>query len=183
MAHRLVHLAAVAKTHLDLGRVHVDIDACRVDVDVQRIDRLALAMQDVLIGAAGGVGDDLVAHKSAVDVAELLVGPRPGRVRNAGPAPNLDDRCVIRAAGVGVAGKIDPHGALHKISPQHIGQALLQCRQAACLAAAPPLLDQFAFMPDGKADIGTGQRVAAHGLDAVRQLGRVGFEELAPRRG
>ena len=46
-----------------------------------------------------------------------------------------------------------------------------------------PLLDQLALVPDGKADVGPGQRVAAHRLDAVRQFGGVALEELAPRRG
>jgi hypothetical protein len=46
-----------------------------------------------------------------------------------------------------------------------------------------PLLDQLALVPDGKAHVGPRQRVAAHRLDAVRQLGGVGLQELAARRG
>ena len=45
------------------------------------------------------------------------------------------------------------------------------------------MLDQLAFVPDGKAHIRARQRVAAHGFDAMGQLGGVGFEEFAPRRG
>ena len=84
--HRLVHLAAVAEAHLDLGRVHVDVDARRVDLDVQHVDRLALAVQHVLVGAARRVGEHLVAHEAAVDVGELLVGARARRVGDAGAA-------------------------------------------------------------------------------------------------
>ena len=51
------------------------------------------------------------------------------------------------------------------------------------IRAAPPLFDQLAFVPDGKTHIRARERVAAHGFDAVGQLGGVGFEEFAPRRG
>jgi hypothetical protein len=84
--HRLVHLAAVAEAHLDLGRVHVDVDARRLDLQVQRVHRLAVAVQQVLVGAAGGVRDHLVAHVAAVDVGELPVGARARRIRDAGAA-------------------------------------------------------------------------------------------------
>ena len=48
--------------------------------------------------------------------------------------------------------------------------------------AGAPLLDQPALVPDREAHVGPRQRVAAHRLEAVRQLGGVGLEELAPRR-
>ena len=86
MPNGLVHLAAVAEAHFDLGRVHVDVDPRRVDLEIQRIHRLALAVQHVLVGAARGVGEHLVAHEAAVDVGELLVGPRSRRIRDAGKA-------------------------------------------------------------------------------------------------
>jgi hypothetical protein len=63
-----------------------------------------------------------------------------------------------------------------KILAQHIGQAPFQ-------RGGAPLLDQLALVPDGKTHVGPRQRVAAHRLDAVRQLGGVGLEELAARRG
>ena len=74
MAHGLVHFAAVAKAHLDLGRVHVHVDTGRVDGDIERIHRLAMAVQHVFVGAARGVRHHLVAHKAAVDIAVLLIG-------------------------------------------------------------------------------------------------------------
>ena len=86
MAHRLVHLAPVAEAHLDLGRMHVDVDPRRIDLEVQRVDRLALAVQHVLVGAAHRVRQHLVAHEAAVDVEELLVGPRARGIGNAGAA-------------------------------------------------------------------------------------------------
>jgi hypothetical protein len=37
-------------------------------------------------------------------------------------------------------------------------------------------------MPDGEADVGPRQRVAAHRLDAMCELGAIALQELAPRR-
>ncbi len=81
MAHGLVHLAAVAKAHFDLGGVHVHVHAGGVDLDIQRVDGLLVAVQHVFIRGAGGVGEHLVAHKAAVDVAVLVVGRANGRRR------------------------------------------------------------------------------------------------------
>ena len=87
MPHRLVHLAAVAEAHLDLGRVHVDVDARRVDLEVQHVDRLALRRAArPRRRCAHGVREHLVAHVAAVDVGELLVGARARRIRHAGAA-------------------------------------------------------------------------------------------------
>ena len=74
VAHRLMHLATVAKAHLDLGGMHVHIDPGGIDLYIQGIDGLAVAVQHVLVGAARSVGEYLVAHEAAVDVTELLVG-------------------------------------------------------------------------------------------------------------
>jgi hydroxymethylglutaryl-CoA lyase len=84
VAHRLVHGAAVAETHLHLGRVHVHVHQFGRDGDEQRVGRLAAAVQLVFIGRAHGVGDEPVAHVAAVDEEVLQVGarcapPRAGR--------------------------------------------------------------------------------------------------------
>jgi len=165
VAHRLVHLAPVAKAHLDLGRVHVDVDARGVDLQVQHVHRLALAVQHVFVGAAHRVRQHLVAHEAAVDVEELLVVARARRVGNAGTADHAH-----RAA-------FAQHGdALrHEVVAQRIGQPLLG------RGGGAPLFDQLAVVPDREAHLGPRQRMAAHGLDAVGQLGGVGLQELAPR--
>ena len=179
MAHGLVHLAAVAEADLDLGRVHVHIDAQRVDLDIERIHRLLLAVQHVFVGAAGRVREHLVTHEAAVDVAELLVGPRARRIRQARTAGDGD-----RAHAVA-----HRHRFGEELFAQHVGQAagqgLLQrvgvIRIGRGGQRGAPLLHQLAFVPDGEAHVGPGQRVAAHGFDAVGQFGGVGLEELAPR--
>ena len=163
--------------------MHVHVHARRVDLDVQHIHRLALAVQHVFIGAAGGVGDDLVAHKAAVDITKLLVGAGAGGIGNTGAAPDLDQRRRVACACRVAAGKINPHRALDKVAAQHVGQALLQGGQAVFVAAAPPLLDQLALMPDGKTHIRARQGMAAHRFHTMRQLGGIGLEKLAPCRG
>ena len=171
MAHGLVYLAAVAKAHFNLGRVNVDIDPGRINLQIQGVNRLLLAVQHIFISAACGVRQHLVAHKAAIDIAKLVIGARTGSVWNTGQARHMD----------GAGPVIDRHGVADKAVAQHIGQTPGNGIHA--FASSAPLLHQLAFMPDGKADIGPGQGVAAHGFNAVGQLGGVGLQELAPRRG
>jgi len=69
-----VDLAAVAEAHLNLGGVHIHIHPLRRNRHLQHEHRLALAVQHVVEGAAGGVAQHLVAHKAAVHIGKLLVG-------------------------------------------------------------------------------------------------------------
>ena len=176
MANGLVHLAAVAKAHLDFGGVHVDVHARGVDADVERVDRLAVAVQHVFVGAARGVANHLVAHVAAVDVGVLPVAARARRIRNAGQTHDL------HAAGVLAAdfGPLHGDAVCHKVFAHHIGQALAKRGHAERVHGAP-LGHQLAFVPNGKAHVGARQGVATHGFYAVRQFGGVGFEEFAPR--
>ena len=73
VAHRLVHLAAVAKAHFDFGGVNVHVHPRGVNFQVQHVDRLAAPMQHVFIGGTGGVAQHLVTHVAAIHVGELLV--------------------------------------------------------------------------------------------------------------
>ena len=182
VADRLVDFSAVAKTHLDFGGVHVHIHPRRLHRQVQRVDGLALAVQHVFKSAAGGVAEHLVADKAAVHIGELLVGAGPCGVWNAHAAPDLE---AVGIGGVCVTtGPFHGNRARQKIRAEHIAQALVQCGcRGLPVRAAPPLFDQLALVPDGKAHVRTRQRVAAHGFDAVGQLGGVGLEEFAPRRG
>ena len=177
MAHRLMHFAAVAKAHFDLGRMHIDIDARRVHFHIQGIHRLALAVQHVFIRAARRVGEHLVTHITAVDIGKLLVGPRAGGVRNAGAAPNANGGLAVGAPGTAFV--LHSDGLRDEIAAQHIGQALVICKSA---AAGTPLLMQLAVVPHREADLGPHQCVAANRLNAVGQLGGVGFQELAACR-
>ena len=172
MAHGLVHLATIAKAHLDLGRVNVDVDARRVQLQVQHVDRLARAVQHVVKGRARGVADDLVAHEAAVDVGVLLVGAGACGVGQADAA--------VQAQRAVVAAVVDGDGLGNEVVAQHVTQAL--GLRIFGRATGAPLLQQTAFVPDRKAHVGTHQRMAAHGVQAMREFGGVGLEEFAPRR-
>ena len=172
----LVHFAAVAKAHLDLGGVYVHVHAGGIDLHVQRVNRLFLAVQHVFIRTFGGVGDDLVAHKAAVDVAVLLVRAA---------ACGIGQACAaIDGDAAGGRGAQYGNGVADEIVTEHIAQTPGQSVGALLAvlrikADGTPLLHQLAFVPDGKAHIGARQRMAAHGLDAVRQLRGIALEEFA----
>ena len=172
VAHGLMHFAAFAKAHFDLGGVYVHIHARWVDLDVQRVNGLFVAVKNVFISSACGMCQYLVAHKAAIDVAELMVGLGARSVGHACAAGDMH----------GAGPVIDDDGVGDKFLVQHIGQSAGDGFLGRAGGGAP-LLDQLAFMPDGKAHIGAGQRVAAHRFNAMRQLGRIGLEEFAAGRG
>ena len=165
MANRLVHLAAVAKADLDLGWMDVHIDPAGIDLHIQRIHRLPLAMQDVLVGAARRMGEHFVAHVATIDVGELVVGAGAGDVGDTRAACHPDGPRAV----------VDVDTLLEQFAAQYIGQALLAGRGA-------PLFHQPAVMPDREANVGPGQRMPPHGLDAMRKFRGVALEKLAPRR-
>ena len=73
----LVDRTRLAKAHLDLGWVHIHIDARRVELKKKDIRRMAAAVQDVGIGFAHCMGEQLVTHETAIDEEELRVAARP----------------------------------------------------------------------------------------------------------
>jgi hypothetical protein len=150
-------LAAVAKPHFDLGRMHVHIHPHRIHIKVNRVDRLALAVQHVFEGAAHPVHDDLVAHKAAIDVGVLMVGPGAGMVGQADPAVHPHR----------THGAVQSHRLGEELLAQDIGEAAIEGIFAPVWA---PLLGQFAVVPDVKADIGSRQRMAPHRLQAMGEF-------------
>ena len=111
--------------------------------------------------------NDFVAHKAAVDISELLVGPRPGGIGRSGKA--------MHPQGAGTV--VHPHRIGHKRLAQHIRQA--QCH-GLWASVGTPLGQGFSLVPDRKAHIGSRQGMAAHAVHTMGQLGGVGFEEFAP---
>ncbi|MNM52975.1 hypothetical protein D3C81_640660 [compost metagenome] len=160
----LVHRARLAEAHFDLGRVHVDVDHLRRQVQAQHVRREAVAMQDVLIGAAHGVVEQLVAHKPAVDEEILLVRPPPGR--------RGQPREAIEVQRAGFLVQRQP-GAC-EVGAQHL-------RGARGHVAAVPVLERLAVVMDRNRDIGPRQRRPPDHLQAVSQLGLFRFEELSAR--
>ena len=86
MIDELVHRSAVAKAHLDLGRMHVHVHGFGRQLQAQHIGGEAVAVQHVFVSAAHGVGEQAVAHEAAVDVEELVVRPAARGGRQAGKA-------------------------------------------------------------------------------------------------
>ena len=165
LAHRLVDFARIAKAHLDLGRMHVDVDALGRDGDEEQVRRLAAAVQDVVVGGAHRVRDQLVAHVAAVDVDVLQVGTRARRLRRSG---STGDRQAAEVDGDGAA-------VLGESGAEQVARARFG-------APARPARHRLAVVPDREGEVGPHQRVPAHRLDAVGELGRLGLQELAPRR-
>ena len=64
--------AGIAKADLGFGRVDVDVDLRRRPVDEKRDDRMEIARQHILIGAAHRADKKPVAHRATVD-DEILV--------------------------------------------------------------------------------------------------------------
>ena len=135
------------------------------------------------------MGEHLVAHKAPIHITKLLIGTGARCIGQADAPPNPQTaggwgggvgHCSRSAAGP----PIDSDGLRQKVFAQYIGQAAVQgLVVCGTRFAAPPLLDQLAFVPDRKAHIRAGQRMAAHGLYAVRKLCSVGLQKLAPGRG
>jgi hypothetical protein len=119
----------------------------------------------------------LVAHEAAVDIGRTAGrrarGPRPACRRGRAPAPGGPS--PRWAASTGRLVRSMPE----RSSPSTSASAGLRDVLAGMRA---PLRHQPAVVPDRKADVGPRQRVAAHRLEAVRQLGGIGLQELAPRR-
>ena len=181
MSHRLVNLATVAKADFNFGGVHVHIHARGINFDIQRINRLAVAVQYVFIGTARAVAQYLVAHEAAIHVTKLLVAPGARRIGNARAAPDVHGGGARQMAVAGGA-VVHLHGLFDEIAAQHVGQALVQRRITRAFTLAP-LLHQLALVPDGKTHVRPGQGVAAHSFHAMGQLGGIGLQEFAPRRG
>ncbi len=84
------HQARIAEANVGLGRMHVDVDEGRIDLEEQRGHRMAVAWQNVGIGAANGPRDQLVAHRPAVDMGILgeRAGASEGRNRDQAGEPH-----------------------------------------------------------------------------------------------
>jgi len=168
-----MHRASVAKAHLDLGRVHIDVHQLGRDLQEERIGRLPAAVKLVFVRGADGVRHQAVAHEAAVDEQVLLVGAA-ARGLGAADAAGQRQRTPLhrqRAAGG------------HEVGAQHVAQSLRGGIVEQRRHHGAPLCHQPAFVPDRKAHVGPRQRMAAHGVQRMRQLGGVALQEFAPRRG
>ena len=148
---------AIAKSDFNFGGMNIHIHTGWVHLQVQHIDGLALAMQHVFIGTACAVGNDFIANKTAVDISELLVGAGARCIWRAGTPANMNR----------TRPEINVDGGGNKIFAQYICQTLVPSRFA---WVASPLLDDLAFVPNGKTNLGPGQGVASDSFNAMGQF-------------
>ena len=84
------HQGGVAKPDFGLGRVDVDVDLVLGAVEEQGHDRVAVARQQILIGAAHRADQELVAHRAAVDDEVLVARQGPVQGRQTGEAAEAE---------------------------------------------------------------------------------------------
>ncbi len=112
--------AGVAKAHLGLGRMDVDVDLVGRPVEKQCDDRVAVARQHVLVGAAHRADQQFVAHRPAVDDEVLVARQSPVQGRQA------DEPAQPKPVALGV----DLDRVLGEVAPE-------QCREPVRRAGRP----------------------------------------------
>src|SRR6185295_9470781 len=91
-----------------------------------------------------------------------------------------------RACRFGRAGTSDDREAAEvDLDRAAVGEELGAEQLGGTVAAggARPARERLAVVPDGEREVGARERMAAHRLDAVGELGRLALQELAARRG
>ena len=166
MKDKLVYGTGITETHLGLGRMHIDVDGCRVDLQKQAVSRITATVQHVLPGFTQRMGEQFVAHETAIHIAILCIAARP-RMRWQGTVTRKTERA---RPGIDVA---------------RFGQKILAENRpdtARCLACGQ-MQTVAAIVREGEGVAGMRQRNAFDDIEAMRELGRFGFEEFAPCRG
>ena len=166
VVHKLVHRARFAEAHFDFGGVHVHIDGARVDLQEQHIGRMPAAVQDVAVGLADGVGDELVANEAAIHKKILRVAAGTGVSGQGGEAGELQ-RAGLDADCAGVLEKVIAHQQAD--TARHVAG-----RQA---VADPAVVGEL------HGDVGPRQRDTAKGFVAMGELGAFGLEKFTAGRG
>ena len=107
------HQPGIAKAYLGLGGMNVHIDLFRRQIDEQRHQRVAVAGEEILIGAAHRALQQPVAHRAAIDEQILLRRGRAVQRRQAD----------IARQPHGFAQGIDRQRIVGEIAAHHLGQA------------------------------------------------------------
>ena len=176
MEHELVDALTFAEAHFALGRMHVHIHLFRRQFEEQHEGRMALVVQDVLIGLAHGVREHLVAHEAAIDEEILFVACR-ARIGGQG-----GDTVQLQAADL--AFYVD--GVLGEFGAEEGGYSLPQplsrkrARGANCGCELP---DALAVVLQRERHIRPRQRDALECFLAPGVFGIFSFQEFSPRRG
>jgi hypothetical protein len=138
---------------------------------------MAIARQQILIGAAQGTYEQPILDWAAIDEEKLMVGYAAIIGRDAGKTAKPQIACRLADRAV----EIDRHGIVGKVGSKQRRKSRYLRRWPGLATAGngkhpPPVMAHF------KADIGTRHRQPADDIETGGEFGALGFEELASRR-
>ena len=166
----IVDETRLMETHFVLGRMDVDIHLAGIQLDIKHIGREAIGGQQLVIGLANGVIDELVPHHAAIDIGVLQVVLRPGPCRSGQPAPQPHVAVFARYR----------QGMVHEGGAADGGKAALLLRHR---VGRLVLAHHLAVVTQDQGGVEAGERDAAHQFVDVGKFGLFAAHELAPRRG
>ncbi|VFT25795.1 Uncharacterised protein [Pseudomonas aeruginosa] len=161
---------AVTEANFVLGRVHVDVHHRRIDFEEQHEGRMPAVVQHVAISLAHRVGDQLVAHHAPVHIEVLQVRLAAREGRQADPTPQVQ----AVALDLDRQRLLEECLAAHRADPARAGQLVSRLVQGE---------DGLAVVAQVESHVETGQRQALDDFLQMVELGLLGAQELAPRRG
>ena len=167
----------VAEAHLGLGGVDVDVELVLRAIEEQHHHGMAVARQEILVGAAHRAGQQLVAHRPSVDEQILVLGGRAVERRQPGEARQFESfaRCVDGERVVGEVAaqqRAEPRLARIRRAPRRQIGGGVETQDGLFLVAGDG---------EGYCRIGHGQ--ALDRVDRGVAFGARRFEEFEPRRG
>ncbi|MNE26714.1 hypothetical protein D3C80_1200920 [compost metagenome] len=162
--------APFTEAHFVLGRVHIDVDAGGVDFQKQYKSRVPAVEQHIAIRLAHRVGDQFVAHRTAIDEEILKVGLAAREGRQTDPAPQVQ-AVALYFNRQGLFEKTRPAYRRHTPCAGSIVMGFMQAENA------------LAVMTQVKAHVEASQRQAPDHFLQVIEFGFFGLEKLAPGRG
>jgi hypothetical protein len=156
----------IAKAHFGLRGMDVHIDFARRDVEEQGNDRMAVAREQVGIGAAKRADEQPVLHRPAVDEQILMVGDAAIVGRQADHAAQMHVGAV----------DIDADAVRREIALRERGDARQLVLPALHVEHASPV------MFDDEADVGPRHREPFDDVDARSIFAPRAAQKFAPRR-
>ena len=171
------HQTGVAEPNLGLGGVDVDVDKVGRAADKKGGRRVSAPCEDVHIGGAQGPGQQLVAHRTAVD-EKVLVHRGTARIRRQSGVTGQADAVAGGVDFQGVGGKVGAHhaGGAGQKRVEHIPRLGVSAKHQPSGAA-------LGDIAQGKAGVRLGQGQSFEGIAQRARLGPVAAQELQPRRG
>ena len=167
------HDAGVAEADLGLGGMDVDVDHLGRRLEEQRHHRMAVARQEILVGAAHGAGQQLVAHRPAVDEEILVLAGRPVERRQAGEAAQAK-ALAVGVDGQRIVGELAAHDGAQPRQPRGIALSSSD-------GVAAGEVDQRALLAfEAEGDRGMGHREAPHRIGDMARFGARLLQELQP---